>query len=143
MTGFYKADGGCDKVTYGTHYAKHLVEAGTEVVYYDEPKPKKLADDSVRNVILGYCIDDIELVTKAGPVVLTRSHIDILEGPKKVNPIYIGEPEEKRIKLRSYAEQIKDLVRRNSGGSTSKKPKAPDKNHEKRCCRLRFIKETN
>ena len=91
MAGFYKADGGCDRATFGTQYAKNLEKTGAKTVYYDKPKPAKLADGSLKNVILGYCVADIELVTKAGTVVLPFSHIDIIEGPEKANLIYIGD----------------------------------------------------
>ena len=128
VAGFYnKADGGCDRATFGTQYAKNLEKAGAKTVYYDKPKPAKLADGSVKNVILGYCVADIELVTKAGTVVLPYSHIDIIEGPEKANLIYIGEAEEKRLKLRFYAEQIEDLAKKGSENLKRRKPKAPDK----------------
>ena len=133
VAGFYKADGGCDRATCGTKYAKFLEKAGVKTVYYEQPRPAKLADGSVKNVIKGYCIADIELVTKAGTVVLPRSHIDILDGPENANLIYIGEAEEKRLKLRSYAEQLEDLARKCEESSKKDKPKAPDK-CSKHCC---------
>ena len=89
VAGFYKADGGCDRATCGTKYAESLEKAGVEVIYFDKPKPAKLADGSVKDVIKGYCIADIELVTKAGTVVLPRNHIDVLEGPETANLIYM------------------------------------------------------
>ena len=112
VPGFYKADGGCDQATVGTKYAEQLLQAGVKVVKYEKPKPAKLADGSVKNLISGYCVADIELVTKAGTVVLPRSHIDVLQGPESANLLYIGEAEEKRLKLRSYAEQLEDLARK-------------------------------
>ena len=130
VPGFYKADGGCDRATCGSRYAKRLEKAGAKVVYFQQPKPAKLADDSVKDAILGYCVADIELVTKAGTVILPRSHIDVLDGPETANLIYIGEAEEKRLKLRSYAEQLEDLAER----GRKIKPKAPDKCSKQNCC---------
>lgn len=82
VAGFYKADGGCDRATCGIKYAQKLEKSGVKVVYYDKPRPAKLADGSVKNVILGFCTADIELVTKAGPVVLPRNFIDVIDGPE-------------------------------------------------------------
>ena len=96
VPGFYKADGGCDRATCCSKYAKRLEEAGAKVVYFEKPKPAKLADGSVKDAILGYCVADIELVTKAGTVILPRSRIDVLEGPETANLIYIGDAEEKK-----------------------------------------------
>ena len=90
----------------------------------------KLADGSVKNLITGYCVADIELVTRAGTVVLPRSTIDIIEGPESENLIYIGEAEEERLKLRSYAQQLEDLARKGVGKG---KPRVPvnEKKHGK------------
>ena len=90
---------------------------------YAKPKPAKLADGTVQDLNTGYCIADIELVTRAGTVILPRSTIDILQGPEKANLIYIGEEEEKRLKLRSYKQQLEDLARKGLGKG---KPRAHD-----------------
>ena len=115
VSGFYKADGGCDQATVGTHYAEQLAKSGVEIFNYEKPKPAKLADGSVQNLITGFCIADIELVTKAGTVVLPRSHIDVLQGPESANLIYIGEAEEKRLQLKSYAQQLEELAKKGGG----------------------------
>ena len=112
VSGFYKADGGCDKTTCRTHFAKRLEKAGVEIHKYDRPRPAKLADGSVKDLIIGYCVADIELVTRAGPVVLARNHIDILDGPETENLLYIGEAEERRLKLKSYAQQLEELAKK-------------------------------
>ena len=76
VAGFYTCDGGCDQATIGTEYAKQLEKAGKEIFYYEKPKAAKLADGSVKNTIVGFCLLDVELITKAGTVVLPRTHID-------------------------------------------------------------------
>ena len=53
-------------------------------------------------------------------MVLPRSRIDILKGPETANLIYIGEAEEKRLKLRSYATQLEDLARKNAKKANAK-----------------------
>ena len=118
-----------------------MAKNGVEVVYYNKPRPAKLADGSVKDVILGYCIADIELVTKAGTVILPRNHIDVLKGPETANLIYIGEAEEKRLKLRSYAEQLEDLARRVADKDNVNRPKEPDKCCKQGNCAVMHLKE--
>ena len=77
---------------------------------YDKPRPAKLADGSIKDLVTGYCVADVELVTRAGPVILVRNHIDILDGPETSNLLYIGEAEERRLKLKSYAQQLEELA---------------------------------
>ena len=50
------------------------------------------------------------LVTRAGVVILPRTHIDILQGPEKANLLYLGKVEEKRLQLKTYAEQLEEVA---------------------------------
>ena len=54
---------------------------------------------------------DVVLTTKCGEVVLPRTYIDVLEGPEKNRLLYIGQAEEQRLHLRSFATQLEDLAR--------------------------------
>ena len=83
VSGFYVCDGGCDKATVGTAYAQNLQAQGVKINKYDNPKPAKLCDGTVQNVITGYLVADVELLTRAGPIILPETHIDILEGPEQ------------------------------------------------------------
>ena len=83
---------------------------------------------------MGYCVGDIELVTKDGTVVLPQSHIDIIKGSETVNLIYKGETEEKRLKLRSFVEQLEHLKLKVVANRAKRKPKARDKCSKVNCC---------
>ena len=113
VSGYYCCDGGCDKATVGTAYAKNLGRQGVEITQYDKPKAAKLCDGTVQDVITGYSVADVELITRAGTVILPRTHIDVLQGPETSNLLYLGQAEEKRLKLRSFAEQ-QDVARKNA-----------------------------
>ena len=59
---------------------------------------------------------DVVLTTKADNVVLSRTHIDVLEGPEKRRVLYM-DTEEKRLHLRSFAAQLEDVARRSNDES--------------------------
>ena len=74
-----------------------------------------------------YCIFDIVLRTKAGEVILEKTHIDVLQGPEEGNlPYYIGKAEERRLGLTSFKEQVENLAEEIKNG-TRKQPGAPKK----------------
>ena len=75
LQGYYTCDGGCDRATIGTAFAKKLEEAGVEVFKYERSRPAKLADGTVKNLLKGFCVADVELRTKAGLVILSRTHV--------------------------------------------------------------------
>ena len=125
VAGFYTCDGGCDQATIGVEYAKQLEKNRKEVFYYEEPKPAKLADGSVKNSIVGFCVLDVELITRAGNVVLPRTHIDVLEGPESTNLLYLGQVEERRLSLKTFAEQLEDMARRGSGTGAKRRILVP------------------
>ena len=80
VSGYWTADGGCNKATVSAAYAKKLKKAGVEIVEYDDWKTAQLADGTSKPMISGHCIADIVIRTKAGEVILPRTHIDILQG---------------------------------------------------------------
>ena len=106
VPGFYLCDGGCDRATIGPAFAKELEKNGVEVFNYDKPKPAKLADGTVKDLVKGFCVADVEVHTKAGAVILSRTHIDVLIGPESQNLIYLGQAEERRLNFKSFAEQL-------------------------------------
>ena len=87
-----------------------LQKAGVKVHYYDKVKPAKLCDGSLKDSIIGCCLADVELVTRAGIVILPRTHIDILQGPEQANLLYLGKVEEKRLRIKTYAEQLEEVA---------------------------------
>ena len=89
VPGYYCCDGGCDKATIGSVFAKALADAGTEIVQYDKPLTATLIDGSTGPAVTGYVVADVVLTTKCGEVVLPRTHIDVLEGPEKNRLLYI------------------------------------------------------
>ena len=70
---------------------------------------------------MGFCVLDVELITRAGTVVLPRTHIDILEGPESSNLLYLGQVEERRLSLKTFAEQLEEVARRGSGPGTKRR----------------------
>ena len=123
VAGYYVCDGGCDKATISTAYAKRLAAAGEKIHFHPKPQPAKLADGTVANIIMGYAVLDIDLVTRAGRVVLARTHIDVLDGPEADNLLYLGKAEEQRLNLKSFAQQLEQLAKNQSPSISS----APDK----------------
>ena len=97
-----------------------------EICEYPKWKDAKLADGSVKPLISGYCIADIVLRTKAGKVVLPKTHIDVLQGPENGNLLYIGQVEEERLGLNSFREQIEALADDIKNGK-KEQPSAPKK----------------
>ena len=114
VTGCYTCDGGCDKATIGCVYAESLAASGVEVIEYPKPLNATLANGEVGPLVTHYCVAKVVLSTKAGDVVLPRTHIDVLQGPIKGHLLYIGKAEEKRLKLRSFASQLEDVARKQS-----------------------------
>ena len=102
-----------------------MEQIGHKINWYDNPKKDKLADGSVQSIILDYSIVDVELVTRVGKVILARTHVDVIQGPEEELLLYVGEAEEKRLKLRSFADQIEDLAKR-IGLAAKTKRKSPD-----------------
>ena len=76
-----------------------------------------LIDDSSGPTVTHYCISDVVLTTKAGNVVLPRTHIDVFQGPEKGRLLYIGKAEEQRLKMRSFVKQLEDLDRKSNNDS--------------------------
>ena len=108
-------------------YAAALAKAGHEIIKYEPWKLAQLADGTQKPMISGYCIADIVLRTKAGDVVLTNTHIDVLQGPEHGNLLYVGQQEEDRLGLRSFRKQIEDLAANISSGKGTQ-PAKPKKN---------------
>ena len=88
-----------------------MADAGTEIFQYVKPLTATLIDGSTGPAVTGYVVADVVLTTKCGEVVLPRTHIDVLEGPEKNRLLYIGQAEEQRLHLRSFATQLEDLAR--------------------------------
>ena len=103
-------DGGCDKATIGNAYAEVLSKNGVKVEYYEKPLSATLADGTKSDTIIGKVVADIELTTAAGRVVLQGTEVDVLQGPEKECLLYIGRREERRLNLRSYADQLQDVA---------------------------------
>jgi len=78
VSGWYSCDGGCDKATIGCAFAEVLQKKGTELIKYPEPLHATLIDGSSGPSVTHYCVADVVLTTKAGNVVLPRTHIDVL-----------------------------------------------------------------
>ena len=110
VEGFWTADGGCDKATVGEKFAEAMVANGVEKIEYKKWKNAKLADGTVKPMISGYLIADIVLRTKAGEVLLPKTHIDILQGPENGQLLYIGAKEEARLGFTSFKKQIEKLA---------------------------------
>ena len=83
VAGWYSCDGGCDKATIGSEFAKILEEQRTELVPYKTPLNATLIDGSTGPNVTHYLVADVVLTTKAGEVVLPRTHIDVLSGPEQ------------------------------------------------------------
>ena len=66
------------------------------------------------------------LRTKAGEVILEKTHIDVLQGPEEGNLLYIGKAEERRLGLTSFKEQVENLAEEIKNGNR-KQPGAPKK----------------
>ena len=88
-----------------------MAGAGTEIIKYPEPLSATLIDGSSGPAVTAYVVANVVLTTKCGEVVLPRTHIDVLEGPEKNKLLYIGQAEEKRLNLRTFADQLEDLAR--------------------------------
>ena len=100
-----------------------------EICSYENWRDAKLADGTVKPLISGYLIADIVLKTKAGKVLLPKTHIDILQGPEDGDLLYVGQLEEQRLGLRSFKNQIEALAEEIQAGKreqlgTSKRAKA-------------------
>lgn len=72
----------------------------------------------------------MELVTKAGTVVLPRTHIDVLQGPESSNLLYLGQVEERRLRLKTFAEQLEEVARRGNGAREGGKVTIPPRERE-------------
>ena len=114
--GFYVCDGGCDKATIGNVYAEALAKAGHPVHYYKEPLKATLCDGTQRDAIIGYVVADVTLKTAAGKVTLEKTNVDILKGPEKNFILYLGQAEETRLNLKSYARQLEEMAERSKAG---------------------------
>ena len=126
VKGFWTADGGCNKATVSAAYAEKLEKTGVKIVKYKDWKTAMLADGTTKPMISGYCVADVVLKTKAGSVVLPKTHIDVLQGPEVGNMLYMGQVEEERLGLRSYRSQIEELANDIKEGR-KKPPTAPKK----------------
>lgn len=124
VNGFWTANGGCDKATIGSAFAKELVEARVKIHSHEKWRDTKLADGTVKPLISGYCVADIVLRTKAGKVLLPQTHIDVLQGPEDGNLLYIAQVEEKRLGLKSFRSQIESLADKIKDGKRNH-PEAP------------------
>ena len=100
-------------------FADVLRGNGTELIKYPEPLHATLIDGSSGPTVTHYCVTDVVLTTKAGNVVLPRTHIDVLQGPEKGRLLYIGKAEETRLHLRSFASQLEDVARRSNETNAS------------------------
>ena len=120
VQGFYTCDGGCDKATIGQAYAKELEKKGQQITWLEVPKPAKLADGTVADIVIGELVANIELVTGAGTVVMPRTKIDVIKGPEPAFLLYLGKAEEYRLKFKSYNDQLKRLAKCGLKGADGK-----------------------
>ena len=55
---------------------------------------------------------DLVLKTKAGIVNLPKTKIDVIQAPEKNNLLLLGQQEERRLGLKTYAEQLEEVAKR-------------------------------
>ena len=108
----YICDGGCDRATVNEEYAKAIEKAGKKINWLEEARTATLCDGSTADIIVGEIDTDITLITCAGLVEIPRATVDVLRGPQKGHILYVGQQEEERLGLVSYADQVKLLAAR-------------------------------
>ena len=72
------------EVLYKRFVPKELEEKGQEINWLETPKPAKLADGTIADIVIGEFVADIELVTGAGTVVMPRTQLIVAEVDKMV-----------------------------------------------------------
>ena len=59
VSGYYVCDGGCDRATINTRFAKALAAEGVHGYYFGKAKEATLADGSTKVIIKGFMYADI------------------------------------------------------------------------------------
>ena len=86
-----------------------------------------MCDGSTADIIVGEIDTDITLITCAGLVEIPRATVDVLRGPQKGHILYVGQQEEERLGLVSYADQVKLLAARLNTDKNVDNNKSKDK----------------